>query len=135
MSVGYSSLCSSSVATGMIFSSTNARTVLRISSWMSVRPSVSQRRPMCCPSGCGVRRPIVPTAQSTCRPGRPLWTGPHLDEVAQRVDRRVELCARRHLRRVDALGRNGTQLLEVTDHPQTELLEAADLVPRPVGDP
>ena len=68
MSVGYSSLCSSSVATGRIFSSTNVRTVLRISTWMSVRSSVSQRRPMrdVLPGQCGRaavdRRvsPIVP---------------------------------------------------------------------------
>src|SRR3954447_21598272 len=46
ISVGYSSRCSSSVATGRILSSTNERTVLRISDWMSVRSSVSHRRPM-----------------------------------------------------------------------------------------
>src|SRR5690349_14388141 len=43
---GYSSLCSSSVATGRICSSTNTRTALRISCWTSVRPSVVCRRPM-----------------------------------------------------------------------------------------
>ena len=46
ISCGYSSACSSSVATGRIFESTNWRTVLRISVWMSVSPSVSQRRGM-----------------------------------------------------------------------------------------
>ena len=46
ISVGYSSLCSSSLATGMIFSSTNCRTALRISVWSSERPSVWQRRGM-----------------------------------------------------------------------------------------
>src|SRR6478752_7420940 len=40
MSVGYSSLCSSSVATGMICSSTNSRTSLISSCCSSVRPSV-----------------------------------------------------------------------------------------------
>src|SRR6476659_2445043 len=44
--VGYSSACSSSVATGRISRSTKLRTALRISVWSSVRPSVWQRRPM-----------------------------------------------------------------------------------------
>src|SRR4051794_39053480 len=43
---GYSSACSSSVATGRISRSTKSRTALRISVWSSVRPSVWQRRPM-----------------------------------------------------------------------------------------
>src|ERR1022692_1914683 len=43
---GYSSLCSSSLATGMISLSTKSRTVARMSRWISVRPSVCARRPM-----------------------------------------------------------------------------------------
>src|SRR6516225_10849862 len=43
---GYSSLCSRSVATGMISLSTKSRTVDRMSRWMSVRPSVWARRSM-----------------------------------------------------------------------------------------
>src|SRR4051812_36145918 len=46
ISVGYSSACSSSVATGRISFSTNERTAPRISVWMSLRPSVSHRRGM-----------------------------------------------------------------------------------------
>src|SRR3712207_3239040 len=46
ISWGYSSACSSSVATGRICSSTKVRTALRISVWSSVSPSVSHRRPM-----------------------------------------------------------------------------------------
>src|SRR5882757_6053950 len=44
IAVGYSSRCSSSVATGRISLSTKARTVDRISRWMSVSPSVCARR-------------------------------------------------------------------------------------------
>src|SRR5512140_92332 len=44
--VGYSSLCSSSVATGMISLPTKSRTVARMSCWNSVRPSVCARRPI-----------------------------------------------------------------------------------------
>src|SRR5512145_306379 len=70
ISVGYSSLCSSCVATGRIFSSTKSRTVLRISDWMSVRPSVSHRRPMLRPfwfvasgsRGGGPAREVSPEA-------------------------------------------------------------------------
>src|SRR6516164_4123779 len=43
---GYSSLCSRSVATGMISLSTKSRTVDRMSRWISVRPSVWARRSM-----------------------------------------------------------------------------------------
>ena len=46
ISVGYSSACSSSVATGRIFSSTKVLTAFRISCWSSVRPSVWHSRPM-----------------------------------------------------------------------------------------
>src|SRR6188474_3067409 len=49
MSAGYSSRCSSAVATGRISLSTNVRTVARISCWTSVSPSVCARRPMSVP--------------------------------------------------------------------------------------
>ena len=44
ISVGYSSRCSSSVATGRICSSTNSRTTASSSRWSSVSPSVSCSR-------------------------------------------------------------------------------------------
>src|SRR6478752_1908426 len=46
---GYSSRCSSSVATGMISRAVKSRTVARISCSNSVRPSVWARRPICVP--------------------------------------------------------------------------------------
>src|SRR5690349_18745690 len=47
---GYSSRCSSSVATGMISRLVKSRTVARMSCSNSVRPSVCARRPMACSS-------------------------------------------------------------------------------------
>jgi hypothetical protein len=41
ISVGYSSACSSSLTTGMILSSTNCRTALRISDWSSEKRGAS----------------------------------------------------------------------------------------------
>src|SRR5215471_11535890 len=51
---GYSSLCSSSVATGMISLSVKSRTVARMSCSNSVRPSVCARRPMVRSSASGL---------------------------------------------------------------------------------
>ncbi|CAM5723589.1 hypothetical protein SALBM217S_05352 [Streptomyces griseoloalbus] len=56
---GYSSRCSSSVATGMISLSTKSRTVDRISCWTSVRPAVWARRAMA----------YFPCSLSSGRPG------------------------------------------------------------------
>src|SRR5579859_6419019 len=46
ISAGYSSACSSSVATGMISLSTKVWTAARISCWTSLRPSVRASRAM-----------------------------------------------------------------------------------------
>src|SRR4051812_36462082 len=63
MSVGYSSRCSSSVATGRISLSTKLRTVERISCWMSVSPSVCASRLAICSVPLRLRAPgLLPAA-------------------------------------------------------------------------
>src|SRR5579864_4313340 len=52
---GYSSRCSSSVATGMISRLVKSRTVARMSCSNSVRPSVCARRPIFRSLACGLR--------------------------------------------------------------------------------
>src|SRR5580693_7314896 len=52
---GYSSRCSSSVATGMISRLVKSRTVARMSCSNSVRPSVCARRPMVSAPLAGIR--------------------------------------------------------------------------------
>src|SRR5262245_4712748 len=64
MAVGYSSACSSAVATGSISLSTKSRIVLRISAWTSVRPSVSQSRPAMSALPVGGRLPDVATSHA-----------------------------------------------------------------------
>src|SRR6476620_11844509 len=67
ISCGYSSACSSSVATGRISFSTKLRTALRISVWSSVRPSVSHSRPTVAPSQ--VTRSLGRPGRSVVLPG------------------------------------------------------------------
>src|SRR6516165_9985749 len=54
---GYSSRCSSSVATGMISRTVKSRTVARMSCSNSVRPSVWTRRPIACSLAGQIRVP------------------------------------------------------------------------------
>src|SRR5579859_3042143 len=125
--VGYSSACSSSVATGMISLSTKVRTVARMSCWTSVKPSVCARRPMAVGSLVGVGTLRGPGGDVPVRAG-----GYCLVTAEYPGGRGAGECALAHMREkpVCGLGRSGGRgspaallllvLRQAADHPRQE---------------
>ena len=110
MACGYSSWCSSSVATGMICSSTNSRTSLTSSVCSSVRPSVCCSRDM-------LGSPPCVWALGQLRPSMPSPPG---ERSAARA------CEGRHLcRRSPAGGRRSSQRLPGLPEPDLLALDRA----------